>query len=162
MRLEWGDYVWFDSKTNKPQMLTRDDVGKNSKVGEAKLEGAISITLIDGSTVRCRPVFDLVKEYAAHFDPKTVEEITWAPAAAVQSLARHFAKDFGTTLFAVGMGPNQFFNNVSKDRDILLLAALTGNIGKISGNVGSFSGNHRTALLTDLRNISMKIRLISN
>ena len=44
------------------------------------------------------------------------------------------------------MGPNQFFNNVSKDRDVLLLAALTGNIGKISGNVGSFSGNHRTAL----------------
>ena len=146
MRLEWGDYVWFDSKTNKPQMLTRDDVGRNSKVGEAKLEGAIDITLIDGTTVRCRPVFDLVKEYAAHFDPKTVEEITWAPAAAVQSLARHFAKDFGTTLFTVGMGPNQFFNNVSKDRDILLLAALTGNVGKISGNVGSFSGNHRTAL----------------
>ena len=146
MRLEWGDYVWFDTKTNKPQMLTRDDVGKNSKVGEAKLEGAIDVTLADGSTVRCRPVFDLVKEYAAHFDPKTVEELTWAPAAAVETLARHFAKDFGTTLFAVGMGPNQFFNNVSKDRDILLLAALTGNIGKISGNVGSFSGNHRTAL----------------
>ena len=146
MRQEWGDYVWFDAKTNKPQMLTRDDVGKNSKIGEARLEGAIDVALADGNTVRCRPVFDLVKEYAAHFDPKTVEELTWAPAAAIENLARHFAKDFGTTLFGIGMGPNQFFNNVSKDRDVLLLAALTGNIGKISGNVGSFSGNHRTAL----------------
>ena len=27
-------------------------------------------------------------------------------------------------LFAVGMGPNQFFNNDNKDRDIFLLAAL--------------------------------------
>ncbi len=36
----------------------------------------------------------------------------------------------GTTLFAVGMGPNQFFNNDNKDRDIFLLAALTGNVGK--------------------------------
>lgn len=146
MRLEWGDYVWFDAKTNKPQMLTRDEVGKNSKIGEAMLEGAVDVTLADGTIIRCRPVFDLVKEYAAHFDPKTVEEMTWAPASAVQNLARHFAKDFGTTLFAVGMGPNQFFNNVSKDRDVLLLAALTGNVGKISGNVGSFSGNHRIAL----------------
>ena len=68
MRQEWGDYVWFDTKTNKPQMLTRDDVGKNSKIGEAKLEGAVDVTLADGSVIRCRPVFDLVKEYAAHFD----------------------------------------------------------------------------------------------
>lgn len=146
MRLEWGDYVWFDTKTNKPQKLTRDEVGKNSKIGEAMLEGSIELTLVDGSKVKCRPVFDLVKEYAAHFDSKTVEEMTWAPAAAVEDLARHFAKEPGTTLFAVGMGPNQFFNNVSKDRDVLLLAALTGNVGKIGGNVGSFSGNHRVAL----------------
>ena len=33
----------------------------------------MTVTLADGATVRCRPVFDLVKEYAAHFDPKTTE-----------------------------------------------------------------------------------------
>lgn len=146
LRNEWGDYVWWDTKTNSPQTLTRDQVGKNSKIGEALLEGAIEVTLADGNKVRCRPVFDLVKEYAAHFDPKTTEEITWAPAAAVQNLARHFAKDFGTTLFAVGMGPNQFFNSDNKDRDLFLLAALTGNVGKIGGNVGSYAGNYRTAM----------------
>ena len=91
-------------------------------------------------------MFDLVREYAAHFDPKTTEELTWAPAAAVESLARHVAKEPGTTLFAIGMGPNQFFNNDNKDRDIFLLAALTGNVGKISGNVGSYAGNYRVAL----------------
>ena len=91
-------------------------------------------------------MFDLVREYAAHFDPKTTEELTWAPAAAVESLARHIAKEPGTTLFAIGMGPNQFFNNDNKDRDIFLLAALTGNVGKISGNVGSYAGNYRVAL----------------
>lgn len=146
MRSGWGDYTWWDSKSGAPKMLTRDEVGKNSTVGDAQLEGAVEVTLADGTTVRCRPVFDLVKEYTLHFDPKTVEEMTWAPASAVENLARHFAKDPGTTLFAIGMGPNQFFNNVSKDRDVLLLAALTGNVGKITGNVGSFSGNHRVAL----------------
>ena len=146
LRAEWGDYVWWDTKSNSPQALTRDEVGKYSKVGEALLEGAIEVTLADGSKVKCRPVFDLVKEYAAHFTPQTVEELTWAPATAVQMLARLFAKDFGTTLFALGMGPNQFFNSDNKDRDVFLLAALTGNVGKIGGNVGSYAGNYRTAL----------------
>lgn len=146
LRNEWGDYVWWDTKTGSPQKLTRDNVGKNSNIAEPMLEGAVEVTLADGSKVRCRPVFDLIKEYAAHFDPKTVEELTWAPASAVENLARHFAKEPGTTLFALGMGPNQFFNNDNKDRDTILLAALTGNIGKIGGNIGSYAGNYRTAL----------------
>ncbi|MBX3276587.1 MAG: molybdopterin-dependent oxidoreductase [Acidobacteria bacterium] len=146
MRRDWGDYVWWDRAANAPKALTRDEVGKNSRVGDAQLEGSIEVTLADGKRVRCRPVFDLVNEYAAHFDPKTVEELTWAPAAAVESLARHIAKQPGTTLFAVGMGPNQFFNNDNKDRDIFLLAALTGNVGRIGGNVGSYAGNYRVAL----------------
>ena len=112
----------------------------------ALLEGVVEVTLADGKKVRCRPVFDLVREYAAHFDPKTTEELTWAPAGAVERLARDVAEDPGTTLFAIGMGPNQFFNNDNKDRDLFLLAALTGNVGKIGGNVGSFAGNYRVAL----------------
>lgn len=146
MRNEWGDYVWWDQTSNSPKLVTRDQVGKQSKIGEALLEGSIEVTLADGKKVRCRPVFDLVKEYAAHFDPKTTEELTWAPATAVESLARLFAKEPGTTLFAIGMGPNQFFNNDNKDRDIFLLAALTGNVGKIAGNVGSYAGNYRVSL----------------
>ena len=146
MREEWGDYVWYDSASRSAKLLTRDMVGKNSQIGDALLEGTVEVTTTDGKKVRCRPVFDLVKEYASHFDPKTVEELTWAPARAVESLARHIARAPGTTLFTVGMGPNQFFNNANKDRDVFLLAALTGNVGKIGGNVGSFSGNHRASL----------------
>jgi nitrate reductase / nitrite oxidoreductase, alpha subunit len=48
----------------------------------------------------------------------------------VESLAREIARQPGTTLFAIGMGPNQFFNSDNKDRDTMLLAALTGNIGR--------------------------------
>ena len=146
LRREWGDSVWWDKAANRPRALTRDQVGNNSDVGEALLEGSVEVTLHSGQKVRCRPVFDLVREYAAHFDPKTVEELTWAPAAAVQALARDIARNPGTTLFAVGMGPNQFFNNDNKDRDIFLLAALTGNVGRIGGNVGSYAGNYRVAL----------------
>ncbi|MFN3326618.1 MAG: molybdopterin-dependent oxidoreductase [Bryobacteraceae bacterium] len=146
MRSDWGDFVWWDRRTQSPRPLTRDMVGRNSNVQDPLLDDAVEVTLADGSKVRCRPAFDLVREYAAHFDPKTTEEITWAPAAAVEQLARHLAKEPGTTLFALGMGPNQFFNSDNKDRDTMLLAALTGNIGKIGGNIGSYAGNYRTAL----------------
>ena len=146
MREEWGDYVWWDSAATAPKPLTRDMVGQNSNVNTPLLEGSIEVKLAGGKTVRCRPVFDLIREYAAHFTPKTTEEITWAPAAAVEGLAREIARQPGTTLFAIGMGPNQFFNSDNKDRDTLLLAALTGNIGRIGGNVGSYAGNYRMAL----------------
>jgi nitrate reductase alpha subunit len=145
-REEWGDYVWWDRAANQPRALTRDMVGVNSNVTDPLLEGSIEVTLANGSKARCRAVFDLVKEYAAHFTPQTTEELTWAPAAAVESLATQLARNPGTTLFAIGMGPNQFFNNDNKDRDLFLLAALTGNVGKIGGNVGSYAGNYRVAL----------------
>ncbi|MEP0775807.1 MAG: molybdopterin-dependent oxidoreductase [Acidobacteriota bacterium] len=146
MRAEWGDLVWWDRRANTPRAITRDQVGKLSPVDDPLLEGVVDVPLAAGGTVRCRPVFDLIKEYAAHFDPKTVEELTWAPAAAVERLAREIAAVPGYTLFATGMGPNQFFNNDNKDRAILLLAALTGNIGQVGGNVGSYAGNYRVAL----------------
>lgn len=146
LREAWGDYVWWDRQAQAPQAVTRDQVGKHSEIGDALLEGSVEVTLADGQRVRCRPAFDLIQEYAAHFDPQTTEALTWAPAGAVQALARQLAQAPGTTLFMVGMGPNQFFNNDNKDRDIFLLAALTGNVGKIGGNVGSYAGNYRVAL----------------
>jgi nitrate reductase alpha subunit len=150
LREEWGDFVAWDRARQAPVAVTRDHVGARSHLADPQLEGALDVRLLDGTTVRCRPVFDLIQEYAAHFDPATVEELTWAPAAAVESLARDVANNAGQTLFAVGMGPNQFFNNDNKDRDIFLLAALTANVGKITGNVGSYAGNYRVALFNGL------------
>jgi len=146
MRDAWGDFVWWDRKAAAPRAITRDDVGKHSGVQDPLLEGSVEVTLHDGAKVRCRPVFDLVRDYTSHFDPATVEELTWAPAEAVKQLAREIAKVPGFTLFAIGMGPNQFFNSDNKDRAIFLLAALTGNVGRLTGNVGSYAGNYRVAL----------------
>ena len=150
LRREWGDFVVWDRTKNAPVALSRDQVGKHSNVGDPLLEGSVEVPLHGGGTVRCRSVFDQIREYAAHFDPKTVEELTWTPAASVESLARQIADNKGKTLFAIGMGPNQFFNNDNKDRAIFLLAALTANVGKLTGNVGSYAGNYRVALFNGL------------
>lgn len=146
MREEWGDAVWWDRAAGAPRTLTRDEVGENSAVTDPLLEGEVTVPLANGETVRCRPAFDLVREYCEHFTPETVEDMTWAPAEAVRRLARDIAAVPGTTLFGVGMGPNQYFNSDNKDRAVLLLAGLTGNVGRIAGNVGSYAGNYRIAM----------------
>ena len=65
LREAWGDYVWWDQQSNSAKQLTRDEVGKHSLIGDPMLEGSVEVTLADGSKVRCRPVFDLVRDYAA-------------------------------------------------------------------------------------------------
>jgi len=153
MRGDFADFVMWDARGAKPVAVTRDLVGDRfAQTGiDPVLEGAFEVTLADGSRVQTRPAFDLTRQYLTEtMTPEAVSRITWAPAEAIVSLARAIAANRGTTLFPVGMGPNQFFNNDLKDRAIFLVAALTANIGQPGGNVGSYAGNYRTSLFSGL------------
>lgn len=148
LRNEWSDGAVWDAKANRARVVTRDQVGEHFvKMGiDPALTGEYSVTLVDGSTIKVRPVFDLIKQYLDdNCDLQTISELTWAPAAAIQSLARQTAANPQKTLHGVGMGPNHFFNADLKDRAIFLLAALTDNVGHIGGNVGSYAGNYRAS-----------------
>ncbi len=153
MRNEWGDFMVWDLRSNSLKVLTRDDYGERmfQKGIDPALEGTFKVKLADGKEVEVRPVFDLIKQYVLeNFDPDTVSEITWAPKEGIIQIARDFAEHAGKTLIAVGMGPNQFFNNDNKDRTMFFLAALTKNIGTVTGNIGSYAGNYRAALFSGL------------
>ncbi|GAB4389319.1 MAG: hypothetical protein Kow0025_13980 [Thermodesulfovibrionales bacterium] len=152
MRREWDDVVVWDARAGRPRAIGRDWVGGRFKdLGiDPALRGRYKVTAVDGSQVEVRPVFDILEEYASYFTPERVSEITWAPAEAVRALASDLARHKGSTFFAVGMGPNQFFNASLKDRGIFLLAALTNNIGRIGGSPGSYAGNYRVALYNGL------------
>jgi nitrate reductase alpha subunit len=159
LREQWGDAVIWDRRKNAPATLTRDQVGAYfDRAGlDPVLEGQFEVTLAIGQRVSCRTVFDLVKQYVMdNFSPAATEEMTWAPAAAIEQLAREIAANNGKTLFAIGMGPNQFFNNDLKDRTQFLLASLTNNIGHVGGNIGSYAGNYRIALFNGLPQYMME------
>ncbi len=150
MREEWDDFVVWDKDEKRPVVISRDEYGDNMDV-DAALDGEFKVKLKDGSEVRVRTVFNLIKEYIMeNFSPEQVSEITWAPKEGIIEIARDIAKNAGKTLFAVGMGPNQFFNNDLKDRAIFFLASLTKNIGKVGANVGSYAGNYRAAFFNGL------------
>jgi nitrate reductase alpha subunit len=148
MREEWGDFVVWDVAANSPRVITRDDVGERFK--ERGIDPALTsryrVRTLKGAEVEVRPVFDILHEYISYFTPQRVSEITWAKVEAIEGLARQIAQNKGATFFAVGMGPNQFFNGALKDRGIFLIASLTGNIGRIGGSPGSYAGNYRVAL----------------
>ena len=147
---EWGDFVFWDEKGNQPVAMNHDQVGKYFS-GNPQLEGKFDVKLVSGETVNCRTVFDVTKEMLdGSYTPENVAKLTWAPAEAIIGLARQIAANKEKTLFSVGMGPNQFFNNDLKDRNIFLVAALTSNIGKFGGNVGSYAGNYRASFSNGL------------
>lgn len=152
-RENWGDYVVWDSKQKRPAAVSRDQMGKffaKTRI-DPSLEGTRKVRLANGSEIVCRTVFDLTRELLdGSYTPNDVEKLTWAPAAAIRKIAREIAANPEKTLFAMGMGPNQFFNNDLKDRAVFLVAALTRNIGYPGGNVGSFAGNFRAAYFNGL------------
>ncbi len=144
---EWGNFVVRDANTDSFVPVTRDEVGKYflQKNVDPVLEGEYELE-IKGKKIRVRTVLSLISQNLNDsYDPDTVSKVTWAPKEAIVSLARQIAENRGQTLIVVGMGPNQFFNGDLKDRAILLVCALTRNIGTHSGNIGSFAGNYRAA-----------------
>jgi nitrate reductase alpha subunit len=130
--------------------VTRDDFGPNfEKLGVTpKLSAVTTIKLLDGKSVRVRTSFHMMEEYLnENFTPEKTSAITGCPVKGIVKYAEMIAANKEKTLFAVGMGPNQFFNADLKDRAIFLVAALTRNVGFPGGNVGSYAGNYRAAII---------------
>jgi nitrate reductase alpha subunit len=152
-------FVVWDAKQAKLVAITRDDVGPafERKGISPDLEASRKVKLKTGQEVEVRTHFSLLAQYLNdNMTPAQVSKITGAPPAAIESLAAQIAKNPEKTTFANGMGPNQFFNSDLKDRAILLVAAITRNLGFPGGNVGSYAGNYRAALFGGLPTFSME------
>ena len=152
LRESWGDQMVWDTNTAGPAVVTHDDTGDNFPSGvDPALEGTFSVTLVDGTQVEVRSIFDAVKQ---HLDdcctPEQISKVTWVPVDAIEELAKDIAANPAKTLFVEGMGPNHFFNNDNKDRTIILVAALTNNVGHYGGTVGSYAGNYRLATFSGI------------
>jgi nitrate reductase alpha subunit len=146
LREEWGDFMVWDDNRGRPQTVTRDMVGEHfDRTGiDPALEGTFTVRTVDGDEVEVRTVMTLIRQYLDdNFDLETTAEITWAPPSAITSLASQVAAHRQKTLLTHGMGPNHYFNADLFDRALLLVCALTDNIGHIGGNAGSYAGNYR-------------------
>lgn len=145
MKDEFEPYLVQDEQ-GQLVAISRDNMGAKLKT-KPVLKVSTRARLLDGSEVEVRSVFDLTLEYLnQNFTPEQTSAITGCPVEGLKKLAGLIAANPEKTLFAVGMGPNQFFNADLKDRAIFLLAALTRNVGFPGGNVGSYAGNYLAAI----------------
>jgi DMSO reductase family type II enzyme molybdopterin subunit len=96
------------------------------------LEARAEVTLADGRRVQVRPAFSLLRERLAKTGPEQAAQITGISSGAILRFAREFAKaDSALILSQWGMCKNLHSDLVQRSQ--ILLASLTGNLGRIGG-----------------------------
>jgi len=102
--------------------------------GEPELTGVFPIKLKDGSTVKCRPVLQLLSDLAAQYPPERAAEITWVPADRIVEAARLFSNSKPACYYSYN-GVEQHTVSMQNNRAICIFFALSGNFDKAGGNV---------------------------
>jgi complex iron-sulfur molybdoenzyme family reductase subunit alpha len=109
---------------------------------DAALEGTFVVTLPNQVPVAVTTVFEKLKEELAKYPLERVARETGLPAAEIEAMAR----DLGTRRPAMiihGAGVNHWFHNDSVNRAMILLVALTGNVGVNGGGFNHYVGQER-------------------
>ncbi len=140
-----GDFVVWDSKTNQPVTISRDEVGDHfKKLGvEPALEGTFKVN-VEGKEVEVKPLFELYKLHLKDYDLDSVAEITNAPRNLIEQLAKDIAT-IKPCAIHVGEGINHWFHATEVNRSTYLPLMLTGNIGIPGGGSHTWAGNYKMA-----------------
>ena len=143
-----GDRVVWDSKTNKPAAITRDDIGDKFKIDPA-LDGKWKVKLVDGSEVEVTTLWSLYKTHLKDYDLDSVVEMTSCPKDLIELLAKDIwdtTQNGGPVAIHQGEGINHWFHATEMNRAAYLPMMLTGNIGKKGAGVHAWAGNYKAAL----------------
>jgi nitrate reductase alpha subunit len=106
------------------------------------LEGKFSVKLLDGKSVEVTTVFEKLKEDLKRYPLAEVAKVTGLPAHEIEAMAR----DLGTrhpAMIIHGAGTNHWFHNDSMNRAMIMLVALTGNVGVNGGGFNHYVGQER-------------------
>ena len=107
-----------------------------------KLEGEITVPLKNGSAVKARPAFELLKKMVQEYTPEKVQEETDMPADQVERIAREIATVKPLHIM-YGASNYQWYHGDLKGRALSLLCALTGNIGHLGDGLSTYAGQYR-------------------
>jgi nitrate reductase alpha subunit len=144
-------YLW-DQKTSQP-VPAPGCLGLRKKAGESPasirldgldvaLEGTFTVALAGGGRVEVTTVFERLKQDLHKYPLDRVARETGLPAHEIEALAR----DLGTrrpAMIVHGAGTNHWVHNDSCNRALILLVALTGNVGVNGGGFNHYVGQER-------------------
>ena len=128
-------YVW-DSRSGAPVRPpgTMGSSDKSLRLGDIDpaLEGRWEVRLRDGKTVAVRTVFERLKDVLAEHTPEFANSVTGVGTGAIERLTHEYATS-KPALIQIGWGIGKLYHGDLLQRSIILLCALTGNIGKLGG-----------------------------
>ncbi|MEW6233796.1 MAG: molybdopterin-dependent oxidoreductase [Candidatus Omnitrophota bacterium] len=140
-------YAW-DAKTNQavavPGCMGSQEHHLRLGTIEPSLEGEWQVQLGDGSTCKVATVMSLLRNEmsAPLYSLERAAERCGIQAADLQ----HFMHEFATRKPAMiihGAGTNHWYHNDLLNRAMILMAALTGNVGKNGGGFNHYVGQER-------------------
>jgi DMSO reductase family type II enzyme molybdopterin subunit len=130
-------YYWNESTGRKT--LARGSWGSQEMTLELgddedpSLEGSHRVRLLDGTRVRVRPVFELLRAHVEEYTPERAAEITGVPAANIRCVAREMAAARSSMILA-SWGACKHYHSDLFQRGMVYLMALTGNTGGKPGS----------------------------
>jgi nitrate reductase / nitrite oxidoreductase, alpha subunit len=142
-----GDYVVWDNQTGQPAAINRDEVGNmlEARGLDPALDWSGTLTLIDGTQVEALTLWSMYREHLQDYDLETVAQITHAPIAMIEQLARDIAT-LSPVAIHIGEGINHWFHATLANRAQFLPLMLTGDIGKPGAGCYTWAGNYKAAL----------------
>ncbi|MFC1873734.1 molybdopterin-dependent oxidoreductase [Chloroflexota bacterium] len=125
-----ADYMIMDAASQQPEHCPPG----TKPAGEAVLDGTCTLRKVDGETVECQTVFQLLREAASDYPPHKVATLTEVPEGEIREAARMFATIKPSCWYSWN-GIEQTTNASQTNRAICILYALTGNYDVPGGNV---------------------------
>jgi nitrate reductase / nitrite oxidoreductase, alpha subunit len=142
-----GDYVVWDNQTGQVTAINRDEVGDvlEARGIDPALDWSGTLTLFDGTQVEALTLWSMYREHLQDYDLQTVAEITHAPIAMIEQLAKDIAT-LSPVAIHIGEGINHWFHATLANRAQFLPVMLTGDIGKPGAGCYTWAGNYKAAL----------------
>jgi DMSO reductase family type II enzyme molybdopterin subunit len=127
-------YLWDAASGRAVEAPGSEGLGRGTTLRldalDPALEGRYSVELADGSQVEVRPVFEGLRErLLADYTPERAARITGVSADEIRELAREFAAASAVSIFG-SWGMMKHHHSDLFQRGMILLLALTGNVGK--------------------------------
>ncbi|MGI6458274.1 MAG: molybdopterin-dependent oxidoreductase [bacterium] len=140
-------YIW-DTKNGKPQQVPgcmgSSEHSLHLGALDPALEGEWTIPLADGSRVVVTTVFECLKNVLRN--PQYSLESTSQSCGIPEADLKVFFHDFATRKPAMiihGAGINHWYHNDLMNRAMILIVALTGNVGRNGGGFNHYVGQER-------------------
>ncbi|MBI4329481.1 MAG: molybdopterin-dependent oxidoreductase, partial [Chloroflexi bacterium] len=154
-----GDRVVFDKKAGSLRAITRDDVGERLTVKgiDPELEWRDRVKLVDGSEVEVMTLWEMYRVHLRDYDLETAAQITGAPKALIERLAKDFGRRFWDPNFLgkprevypisvhYGEGINHYFHATLHNRATYLPLMLVGSVGIPGSGSHTWAGNYKAA-----------------